>query len=379
MVTVEAVETSVFLRGLVGSFPELWHRACNEAMVVLVPQVASLESERISLQSAEDHLLQRTPVAGEYVTVSGKRVTITGLTTVTTGHGFPEPVTARAMEVKRLSAGVREAGFSAAPSSDAGSPPPAGCTAMLVTRPLCGGVPAPMGSSDMDAAMLRRLDAMLSAHSDAEAVFVALSEVADKARLAFERAGPMLPLDSLSPGLVPPRQRARRWTFFSSVSGIGDDFARPSGRRIASEDKVAIAVHLLVAGASDEVVAETVDVPAVVAACGGGGTGAASPLAAVATAALPAAARVHRALSQGRREVGAEAEVAVAAMQVAGGTESLLPFLSFGMALHRVADRSAAGMELDYAGATVMQAVAAICALAPWPATPGEDIDEDVL
>ena len=52
MVTVEAVETSVFLRGLVGSFPELWHRACNEAMVVLVPQVASLESERISLQSA---------------------------------------------------------------------------------------------------------------------------------------------------------------------------------------------------------------------------------------------------------------------------------------------------------------------------------------
>ncbi|KAA0172237.1 hypothetical protein FNF28_00240 [Cafeteria roenbergensis] len=289
MVTVEAVETSVFLRGLVGSFPELWHRACNEAMVVLVPQVASLESERISLQSAEDHLLQRTPVAGEYVTVSGKRVTITGLTTVTTGHGFPEPVTARAMEVKRLSAGVREAGFSAAPSSDAGSPPPAGCTAMLVTRPLCGGVPAPMGSSDMDAAMLRRLDAMLSAHSDAEAVFVALSEVADKARLAFERAGPMLPLDSLSPGLVPPRQRARRWTFFSSVSGIGDDFARPSGR------------------------------------------------------------------------------------------QSLLPFLSFGMALHRVADRSAAGMELDYAGATVMQAVAAICALAPWPATPGEDIDEDVL
>lgn len=52
MVSVESVETSVFLRGLVGSFPELWQRACNESMVVLVPQVASLESERISLQNA---------------------------------------------------------------------------------------------------------------------------------------------------------------------------------------------------------------------------------------------------------------------------------------------------------------------------------------
>ena len=52
MVTVESVETSVFLKGLVTSFPELWKRACHEAMVVLVPQVASLESETVSRQSA---------------------------------------------------------------------------------------------------------------------------------------------------------------------------------------------------------------------------------------------------------------------------------------------------------------------------------------
>lgn len=43
-----------------------------------------------------------------------------------------------------------------------------------------------------------------------------------------------------------------------------------------------------------------------------------------------------------------------------GGTESLLPFLTFAMDMHQVSDVSSAGMELDYFAATFMQAASAL-------------------
>jgi len=131
--------------------------------------------------------------------VSGKTVTLTGLTTVRTGEGFPSTVTARAMSVKRI--GGREDGTG-------------GCTAMLVNRPLVDGVPAPTGVADMDDAMVRRVSALLSAHSDAEDVFRGLEALGRSVLLEFQSRGPMLHRRSLRrPRDIGEPGRGRGWTF----------------------------------------------------------------------------------------------------------------------------------------------------------------------
>jgi hypothetical protein len=577
----------------------------------------------------------RTPVHGEYVTLSGRGVSIHGISTVMTGEGFPKPVVARSMETMSFG----EEGARA--------------TVILVNRPLLGGVEAPTGVVDADRKTLRRLGAMLGAHSDSESVLVAMDAFCTHALEAFKGARPMLPRrqhlrqeadesdasswESMSSGsekddpaaassrglerqgskfvlvppeaaawwtrLPPPRIMFRRGRGFGCLSSTldrvvknqciagarslilssafrgftqgltpgaarksthslqlqlhqllesrvyealrfpvihwlmvkraartqrycagltvlrarGDEWVAPEGfavkeslrtdfgdaiqsllrvkhagtpleakqalrdslraaercvashatalglpegsLELAAEDKVAVMIHMLVNGVNEAVLSDTVDQRAVLAAAklplpeslpqggeggalsialGGGSTdlvrewldafpvrpesasdtaqssplkwissalfGPSTPPSSPSISASPRTPHVQskqarwasKCVSERSRAKGGscltdmdptglvrnavtEAELSVVCMEMVGGTESLLGPVSFGMGLHGVIDESAAGMELDYAGATVMQAMAAICAEAPWRATKDEDVEVDMI
>lgn len=129
------------------------------------------------LSRAENHILRPGGTRGEFITLTGRKVTITG-TEVHTNGGFTRPVVAKIVATQSLPVQLPARKGPTGADGSAGADLPAGegkLHVYFITRPLEGGIAAPSSVDEMSETDVMKLLGLLRSCPDTEATFAGLS------------------------------------------------------------------------------------------------------------------------------------------------------------------------------------------------------------
>ena len=179
----EQLTASAWYKQLHSKHRPLLVQAAREGLVVCVPQTASLVNWRVRQDALSHHILRPTGVRGEFVSLSGRGVSISGASVVA-GAGFPVRVTATMLSHDRLPFTLlpgEEAGDAPPPpppptSSPGRPPPPPGISYFFLSRPLEGGLAAAPSTAELDHGSVLRIIGVLRSDPASEPVFAGLEE-----------------------------------------------------------------------------------------------------------------------------------------------------------------------------------------------------------
>lgn len=196
------------------SLPALLALAVSEDLTVLVPQSSSLVSSLISASDVENHILRPTDVKGEFMTLKGNRVHISG-SQVVAGEGFARQIAAKLLSIESATVAVpakqlaliqeakeKSAKASAAAAAAALANEGAGAGAEAETKE--GSSSAPSSSDDETTTVSSSSSGDSTGASSVGGGSASLSVVAaaSSPSLAAMKRPPQLPPPSLSPFLL---------------------------------------------------------------------------------------------------------------------------------------------------------------------------------
>ena len=179
----ERLTNSLWYKTLLRRFQSLCMRAAKESMFVCIPQTVSLVTTRITERDVLHHIVRSSGVRGEFETLSGRKVVITGAEIIA-GDGFPKRVVARIIGSDKIKFTPEKS------SKKDGDVDNLNLSVYFLTRPLEGGVEAPSSVDDIDHASVLQTIAMIRSAPETESLFDALQDAVALARLDIQGIAP---------------------------------------------------------------------------------------------------------------------------------------------------------------------------------------------
>lgn len=132
-------------------------------------------------RDVQHHIVRSTGTRGEFETLSGRRVTITG-SEIIAGQGFPQKITARVIGSDR----IKFAPAKPPPVQDGEQAKDLFLSVYFLSRPLDGGVEAPSSVDDLEHSDVMKTIAMIRASPETEVVFDTLQDTIALARMDIQ-------------------------------------------------------------------------------------------------------------------------------------------------------------------------------------------------